>query len=468
MNHPLLLIHYLLICLLNLAAIFQTNTVIAGNEAVLNFPESLLFKLEINSDVEIDRVTLFYSSDGCSCQSAFARQDLEFQPAGDLQLEWEWDFSRDSTIPPGTVVEWQWEITDIRGNLTLTELKSLVIQDQRNDWQQYAENGITVQWLVGNDGFGEHVNHIAQEKLAYISGTMGIEIDGDIWITIYPSSDELREAVQFSTDWVGGVAFPDHNAVIVAALPGQEDWLNRVIAHELAHLVLEAYTFNCAGNWLPNWFTEGFAENVEGRLDENETDLILAASEDGNLPGLRSLVGSFSYNPAEADLHYIVSKAVIEYLILEHGTQKMAELLDHLKAGQMIDAAMEHVYGFDTDGLEAAWRKRYGFDPVVDYSSPEIAPPADTPIPTLALYTSFVQPTATATSAAAPAESDHTAQPVLTQLTGLEGPTAIPVENPVPTMEKPKTDTAWIIPGVVLIISMVAGLFIYFQRRICT
>jgi hypothetical protein len=51
---------------------------------------------------------------------------------------------------------------------------------------------------------------------------------------------------------------------------------------------------------------------------------------------------------------------------------------------------------------------------------------------------------------------------------GIEGPTAIPVQNPGPTMETPETNPAWIIPGVVLIISMGTGLFINIQRRIRT
>jgi hypothetical protein len=105
---------------------------------------------------------------------------------------------------------------------------------------------------------------------------------------------------------------------------------------------------------------------------------------------------------------------------------------------------------------------------VIGNSPPVIAPPADTPSPTLALYTSFVQPTATATAAATPAENDHADQPVLSGMIGIEEPTAIPVQNPGPTMETPETNLAWIIPGVVLIISMGTGLFINIQRRIRT
>ena len=464
MNQPAVIIQILLIFLLNPAALLGNTPEIITNEAVMNFPESLVFNLEIESEVVIDKVILVYSSDGRSCQSGKARKEMDFDPAKQLELDWEWDFARSGTIPPGVRVEWQWEISDHLGTVTITEPKSLLIEDQRQDWQLVSAENITVQWFVGGDSFGQEMHQIALDGRERVSAMLGIEFEEHIWITVYPSPDELRDALKFSTEWVGGIAFTDHNAMMIVGAPGQDDWLNRVIPHESAHMMLAAYTFNCKGNWMPNWFREGLAEYAESGLDEYELDLIEAAFQAGDLPKLRSLVSTFSHDSEESHLQYKVSHAVIDYLIEEYGSGKMAELLDQLASGKMIDPALEQVYGMDTDGVDAAWRGSYGLDAGDEISVEETAPAAKTPIPTLALYPAVVQPTATAT--VAPPESPEPAEMAQIAATSTAKPEVLLVESPVPTRDHLKTNYAWIIPGFVLIVGFTAAGFIYIRRRV--
>ena len=380
-----------------------------------------------------------------------------------MDLEWEWEFDRDSTIPPGVVVGWQWEITDNHGNLTLTETKRQTIQDQRYDWNQKSEDGVIIQWYVGDKSFGEDLHRIGLNSLDHVSNIMGIEVEDDIRITVYPSPDEVREAVKFTSEWVGGVAFSDHKVMIIAGLPGQDEWLNSVITHEMSHLLMESHTFNCLGNWLPRWFNEGMAEFAEGELRENDIDQIRDAYQNDDLPSLRSMVLSFSQDSEEAHLHYLVSHAVVEYLIEEYGSEKMGALLDQLGTGKMIDPALEVVYGFDTDGLESAWRRSFGFKAEEEIKSEEAQVQTATPIPTLALYSSVVQVNPTATSA--PTDKPEITPTPLTSPEINSTPEVLPVENPGSHQENPKTNLGLIIPGFLIITSVIAGLFIFFRRR---
>jgi hypothetical protein len=173
MNRPTVFLNILLIILLNQFAYLQSDSIVVENEVQLNFPDSLIFKLHIDSDVEIEKATLFYWSEGRSCQSGIAHKDMDFDPATDLELEWEWEFHRDSTIPPGVVIGWQWEITDILGHVTITDPKELDMQDQRHEWQEISEGGVTVQWYVGEKSFGEDVHRIALNSLEHVTNILG-------------------------------------------------------------------------------------------------------------------------------------------------------------------------------------------------------------------------------------------------------------------------------------------------------
>lgn len=478
MSHPLAILQVLLIFLINQAVLPVNSPQVIVDEVELNFPEGLVFHLEIASGVVVERVTLVYSSNGRSCQPGKARKDLDFTPAKDLQLEWEWDFTHNGTIPPGVIVEWQWEITDSLGNVTLTEPGAILVQDQRHDWQQISRDGITIQWYAAGDAFGNDLYAVAFDGRQHVIDLLGIEFEEDVWITVYPSPDDVRDALKFNTQWTGGIAFTDHNAMIVPGAPGQEDWLNQVIPHEFAHFIAEAYIHNCMGNWMPAWFGEGLAEYTESDLNQHDLDLIQSAHDDGHLPSLRSLVTSFSFDPQQARLDYRVSKSVFNFLVQEYGSQQMGALLDQLQAGKMIDPALQQVYGFDTDGLEAAWRQNYGFDKGDAASSNEADLPGKTPIPTLALYAPVVETVPSATPEPEPAvASIPSASPGTGKAVGLvqslvPGAARTPAPSPFPTGPLPANrqlsspGLTWIIPLIVLLGGAMITVLIFLLRRV--
>jgi hypothetical protein len=65
----------------------------------------------------------------------------------------------------------------------------------------------------------------------------------------------------------------------------------------------------------------------------------------------------------------------VDFLIQKWGPAKMRLLLTALRDGKPIDAALDEVYGFNVDGLDAAWRKSVGAQPL----PPEQLQPTLTP-----------------------------------------------------------------------------------------
>ena len=74
------------------------------------------------------------------------------------------------------------------------------------------------------------------------------------------------------------------------------------------------------------------------------------------LISVRSLASPFSALSQKSYLSYAQSLSLVQFLIDSYGQESMYELLGVFKQGSGYDAALEAVYGFDTDGLEALWR----------------------------------------------------------------------------------------------------------------
>ncbi|NUM45146.1 MAG: hypothetical protein HUU38_10595, partial [Anaerolineales bacterium] len=425
---------YLLGGFLFLTGFFQTSPQINDNSLEINFPEGLIFHLDVSHTASIERITLIYGTDGRTCQTSTARQDMEFDPSPQVTTSWEWEFKRSGTLPPGVEITWHWEIEDTEGNILTTTPETVVIQDLRRDWKIIDRDQVVVQWYVGSNDFGEALHTIALDSLARLERQMGVRPLDGIYLTIYPTSEEVKEAVYFSPEWTGGLAFPEYDASIMGVGPDELVWAGQVIPHELTHLIVGALTFNCKAVSLPTWLDEGLAELVEGSVGPLERGEIEQALEEENLPRLTSLENGFSAYGNDARLSYWQSYFVVQFLIDEYGPEKMAELLATMQSGESINPALELVYGIDTNRLDQAWRASWGFDfTIIEPQATENAV-TPTPVPTLSLLNPLF-PTATETATlpeatATPTSAPPTATSVPAPATE-EAPSPEPVSPPV-------------------------------------
>jgi hypothetical protein len=377
----------------------QSEIQVLENEVISQFPDGIRFHLSIKSEVDIETIDLVYGTNGRSCQSSTARQPMGFETDADVKVDWNWDWLRRGILPPGAEVWWQWEIVDVSGKTFTSPKETFIVQDQRHEWKSITRNGVTLQWYSGGDSFGSELHDIATNSLDLIESDMGLKLSEGIYITVYPTSAEVREALLVSTEWTGGVAFTDYNSMIIGVGPNELDWAGQILPHEINHLVVGALTFNCKGVWLPAWLSEGLAELSEGPLSQRQIDLVLAELENDNLLSLASLTGQFSAYGDRAQLSYLQSKLVVNFLIEEYGADNLADLLASVQAGDNINLALEKVYGFDTQGLDAAWRAFLGFDVTMDDRVSEPVRTTPTLIPTLPPLAPPVQPSVTSSPA---------------------------------------------------------------------
>lgn len=452
----------------------QENIQIANNTVRVNLPDTITFALTAESDDPLTQAVLVYGTNGLTCQPGGSRQPVAFESAGQIDIAWTWELKRSRTLPPGAEVWWRWEITDAEGNRSLTERQAAGLLDTTHNWRSLSRDGVTVYWYAGSTSFAELVLQEAVESLDRLVDEIGVPRLEAVQLWVYDSSAAVRAAIVNVPEWTGGVAFPDYGVTVIAAAPGQDEWTRRIIRHELAHLVVDARVFNCRGIRLPTWLSEGLSRYAERTDPSVELLPVRAALANGTLPPLRSLARGFSAYSNAASLSYGQSYAVVAFLIEAYGPQQMDLLLETMQAGQSIDAALMAVYGFDTAGLDVAWRNAEGY-PATPTSAADALALAATPtlVATLALGgvpvaqttatpTAVFTLTPTAKPSATPTKPTPTVETAVSP-TPLPDPTATPIAN-LPAPETAVTHSTWLFIGLGLVV-LVALILIYSMTR---
>ncbi len=458
--------------------------VITENQITSDFPETFTFHLALESEIDINRIVLRYGTNERSCQEGGSLQNVTFDAGNLVETEWEWELRRSGAIPPGAVVWWQWEIQDEDGNIVTTDLQEFLVSDESHEWQSVAENGVTVSWYAGSNAFGQAMLEQTTSSLDHLQTNLGLPQPESVQLWFYDSSEAVKDALVNVPEWTGGVAFPEYGITVLGVAPGQEDWAAYIVPHELTHLLEGILTFNCRGIDLPTWLSEGLARYAEGEAEPAAIDRLNNALLDGSLPPLTSLAAGFSAYSDGAGLAYTQSGQVVDYLAETYGSESITMLLETMQQGSDVDEALTAVYGFDTAGLDVAWRTGLGFSPTPTSAAAAAALAATpTTVPTLAL--GGIPQSSSETGTPEPATAVPIEEPAATAAaTGTRPPTATlqstdtpqaiaenATPSPQPTIVAPSSEPElgipvwfWILGGLVLT-GIVIFIWLKFQKR---
>ncbi len=352
---------------------------VESNAAVLDFPNAVTFRLTISAPVEIERIVLEYGVDQLTCGEVVAKAFPDFEPATRVQAEWTWNMRQSGSEPPGARIWWQWRVTDSDGHEQLVQKSETLWLDSLHPWKKSTASSITVHWYEGGSAFGEDMLASAVGSIQHIDELIDLKPDGMIDLYLYASYEDMRDAILFEPGWTGGQSYGEHNIIILGVPEGYEDWAKAAIAHELMHNVVDRFTFSCLVR-IPTWVHEGLAMVSEGGPGEEGMAKLQDAIENDEIFPLRSLGGGFPEDEDEAELAYNQSYSVVDFLIRRGDASRMRSLLRLLGDGTTIDDALQELYGFNVDGLDAAWRESVGAEPL---TQDDLAPtPTSTVVPT--------------------------------------------------------------------------------------
>jgi hypothetical protein len=337
----------------------------------VKFPASLTFSLSATSDTNITEVVLNYKIDKITTVTVISEVEPAFNMSPNVHVSWTWDM-RTSRLPPGAKVQYRWRIEDAVGKELTTEWQTVRFDDNRYNWNSLSKGQITLHWYKGDASFAQTLLDSGVEALERLSSDTGAHLEEPVEVYIYASASELRGAMVFPQEWTGGFAFVDYGILAIGVAPENLGWGTRAMAHELAHLVTYQMTSNPYGD-IPNWLSEGLSMFAEGSLDSTFKAQLDKAIAHDTLFSVQSLSSAFPSDTASATLSYAESYSLIDFLLREYGQEKLLNLLQVFKQGATYDDALRQIYGFDTRGLDDAWRLSLGLQP---------REPSQTPVPT--------------------------------------------------------------------------------------
>jgi hypothetical protein len=362
---------------------------VEDNRAVADFPNTLTFQLTLSSPTDIERIVLEYGSEQLTCGEVVSKAFPDFEPAERVEAEWIWDMRRSGGEPPGATIWWQWRVTDGEGGEHLVERKEFLWLDSLYPWQSLSEGPIAVHWYEGGSAFGEDMLDSALRSAQHIEDLIDLRPVGGVDLYLYGEYEDMQDSILNEPEWTGGVSYGEYNIILLGVPEGSEEWGKAAIAHELMHTVVDRFAFSCLVR-IPSWIHEGLAMVSEGGPDEYGSMLLQKAIDDNELFPLRSLGGGFPEDATSALLAYAQSYSVVDFLIRKGDASRMRSLLSLLAEGTTVDDALLQLYGFNVDGLDAAWRDSVGAEPLGQEETAPTATPTVVPTyPPLAYAPTF-------------------------------------------------------------------------------
>ncbi|MBI4311938.1 MAG: hypothetical protein HY681_09160 [Chloroflexi bacterium] len=419
-----------------------------------SFPTGVTFRLRAQSPSPIVRAEVRFATAHRTCAPVETSGFPDVASSSDLSAAWTWDLRKGGSLPPGADLRYRWLLRDQAGRTLATEWQTYEATDARHEWRHATRGMVTLHWYAGDDAFAAALVDSAQQALARLEALAQLTPKSPVDIYVYASGGDLQEALVFTNEWTGGVAFGSFDLIAIGISPGSLGWGVRAVAHEVTHTLLDQATFNCRSD-LPTWLNEGLAtynEDATGQVGPGYAGPLAEGIRTGRLLSVQGMSASFPTRADDALLAYGQSNSLLAYLASVHGAAKLRAALEAIGGGKDADAALLAAYGFTQEGLDNLWRAWVGATPRGGE-----APTLPLPTPALASLEPFALDTPTPTPSPAPtatatATATRTPTPSPTTVptpTATLSPTATPSPTPAIVATPTPTHTAVPTPGAI-------------------
>ena len=318
----------------------------------IDFPNSLVLKLEAEGDAEITDVMLYYR---------LGRRDVsiysyaEFAPAKRVSTDFKIKTSGSSYLPSGVEVEYHYVIQDAAGNTFESDTFSLEYKDPRFRWQTLSRGDMVILWHDRPLSEVEQVATLVSRRLESVKTLLGLETVEPMKAVIVNSAREAGRSFPFISETASrghlfaGFAFGELDVTVLVGLNPD------ILVHEMTHLLFDEAVDSPLAR-VPAWLNEGLAMYFESGSGGREATVLRAARSDSLMP-LRSMT-RVPGRPRDVMVFYAQASSVVKHMMDAHGPERMAALLAAIDEGKSIDDALRRAYGIDLQELDQEWRFR--------------------------------------------------------------------------------------------------------------
>lgn len=378
MTRPLALFAFLLIAAVfvqsDLAPAARAETRVIESTVENDYPGNLIFHLTASADVNITEVSLTITYGRAN--SSALRQPEPFTPATDLTTSVTVDVtSGNIEIPVATDVTYSWAITTDDGDVLTTTPEQFTYLPPDREWQELESGVLRIYYygnreraardllIAGQEAFDKMATEILQTELSVVP----------VRVVMFVSEDEMNAAREGRSttldDFTQTCGLKVSTEVVYVIQTCASIDTSEILRHELTHIIVEA-----AGEGplsvMPAWLNEGTAVYAQTTPGQGFEGAFNAAARTGRFLPFADIALPAN-NPANTNLFYGQSWAMVRFLIERNGPDDFARLFALMKDGTRYDRALEEVYGFNLAGFEEEFTAA-----VTQQQSPTVAPTA--------------------------------------------------------------------------------------------
>ena len=201
------------------------------------------------------------------------------------------------------------------------------------------------------------IQNIDKARLQAVMNLLGVEQPGKPIRVIIASevSDWAREA----PSWVSGYAISEQDLIVL--LPERVmgypyDSFESLFEHELAHILIGRAS---GGQTVPRWFDEGLAMAAAHTWEFDDRARLIWAVLTNERVSPKELNTLFHHDNDAAHHAYLLSHALVRFLIRQYGTAWPRQLLASLSEGNSFDAAFRYTTSYSIEQVsEAFWKQQ--------------------------------------------------------------------------------------------------------------
>ena len=162
-------------------------------EAQSDFPNGILFKLDAISAVPIEEVSVRMK---IGQRKSGVYEYMDIVPSKGVSSELFWNTNTSSRyIPPGTPVEYKFEIFFSNGQLFETETKRLIFEDMRFEWDEVSEGNVVVYYHGPVKSRANEILDAITSTMILMEPVLGESQQDPIIVTMYNNVKEMLVAL---------------------------------------------------------------------------------------------------------------------------------------------------------------------------------------------------------------------------------------------------------------------------------
>ena len=340
---------------------FVENIYISADQEIVKdfnvtseIPGGIRFKIELFNNSDIEDIQVKFKIEG---RKSYQYEYLKLSK-DNLVIEHYFSTLQSSRyMPPGSQIEYYFEIFYKDGSSVKTDKKKDVLLDSRFEWDKVSGKVVDVYFHGPVSRRAKNILNACEESVNDISELLGVDSNNRIALVMYNNYSEMFDVVvkksqtQAGSLITEGQAFATENVVIMDG--GSRSSLG-VATHEITHIIVARATKDSYLG-VPLWLNEGLAEygNIE---PDSGYDRYLEWAVDTNRVFPFSSLNRFPGNPNLTLVAYGQSKSFIEFLVSEYPKENMKNLMKEISSRKSIDESFSSSYGKNLIELEEEWR----------------------------------------------------------------------------------------------------------------